>query len=319
MLSELMYLVSVRSAVAMLVTAAAGAWSGHSTALARGGVMRYAAVLIVAGIVAASAVFVTTAQAQSVITLVSNTGLSASTSSISVGTSSGSKYSHAQSFTTGNNTDGYTLSSVESDIVGSTYNTSDTARVSIYTAASNGKPAALKYTLTTPSSVSDGLNAFTAPAGSTLEKETEYVVVVEQTGSGSFSIRFTTRDGQSSDDTGAGWAIRDNRWGRNSDAGAWSSSNTKLRISVNGVVSASSDATLSDLTIGAGSDTTLLVPGFAAATTSYTASVANSVDEITVTPTTTDAAATVEYLDGSDAGIDDADATADGQQAPANV
>ena len=335
MLSELMYLVSIRSAVAMLIRAAVGAlglFAGVGRRCVVGtfngprsgrGMMRYAAVLMLAGIVAAPAVFFTSVQAQSAITLVSNTGQTYSSSTaFSVGTLGTPKYTHAQSFTTGDDAAGYTLSSVELDIVGSTYNTNDTARLSIYTANSNGKPAAVKYTLTNPSSVSDGLNAFTAPTGSTLEKETEYVVVVEQTGSGSFNVRVTPSNGQSSDDTGAGWAIRDNRWWRGSDAGAWGSAGDKLRISVNGflgAVSASSDATLSDLTIGAGSDTTLLVPGFAAATTSYTASVANSVDEITVTPTTTDDTAAVEYLDGSDAGIDDADGTADGQQAPLDV
>ena len=241
MLSKLMYLVSVRSAVAMLVTAAAGAWSGHSTALARGGVMRHAAVLILAGIVAASAVFITSVQAHSAITPVSNTGLSFGSTTWLVGTVGGSKFTHTQTFTTGKYTDGYTLSSVELDIVGSTYNnTTDTARVSIYTADSDGKPDALKYTLTNPSAVSDGLNTFTAPTGSTLEKETEYVVVVEDAGTGRFNVRILPDNGESSDDTGAGWAIRDYRWGRSSDAGAWSSSAEKLRISVNGVAEAPS-------------------------------------------------------------------------------
>jgi gliding motility-associated-like protein len=52
---------------------------------------------------------------------------------------------------------------------------------------------------------------------------------------------------------------------------------------------ASSIATLSNLTISSGT----LVPVFASGTTSYTASVANTITGITVTPTTTDATATI--------------------------
>ena len=44
----------------------------------------------------------------------------------------------------------------------------------------------------------------------------------------------------------------------------------------------------------AGEDAITLSPTFATGTTSYTASVANSVDEITVLPTTNDGDATIE-------------------------
>ncbi|WP_168801042.1 cadherin-like beta sandwich domain-containing protein [Peteryoungia ipomoeae] len=52
---------------------------------------------------------------------------------------------------------------------------------------------------------------------------------------------------------------------------------------------ASTIATLSNLTLSAGT----LVPGFASGTTSYTASVGNAVTSLTVTPTVTDATATI--------------------------
>ena len=55
-----------------------------------------------------------------------------------------------------------------------------------------------------------------------------------------------------------------------------------------------------------------LDPAFAPGTTSYTADVANAVDEVTVTPTTTDTNATPEFLDGSDTTLDDADDVANG-------
>ena len=59
----------------------------------------------------------------------------------------------------------------------------------------------------------------------------------------------------------------------------------------------STDATLSALSLGTG---VTLSPAFASGTVTYTASVANSVDEVTVTPTTNHASATVEILDTDD-------------------
>ena len=46
----------------------------------------------------------------------------------------------------------------------------------------------------------------------------------------------------------------------------------------------------------------------------YTASVASTVAEVTVTPTTTDSGATIEYLDGDDATLTDADTGVTGHQ-----
>ena len=73
----------------------------------------------------------------------------------------------------------------------------------------------------------------------------------------------------------------------------------------------STDATLSDLSLGTG---VTLSPAFASGTVTYTASVANSVDEVTVTPTTNHASATVKYYDAIDAEIADADTNAAGHQ-----
>ena len=97
----------------------------------------------------------------------------------------------------------------------------------------------------------------------------------------------------------------------------WSSSG--LNWSVGDVVTAkltratpvaSSDATLSGLTVtGGGSELVTFVSG----TTTYTAMVANAVAEVTVTPMTTDTGATIAYLDGSDMTLTDA-GTADGHQ-----
>ena len=72
----------------------------------------------------------------------------------------------------------------------------------------------------------------------------------------------------------------------------------------------STDATLSGLTLSEGT----LTPDFATTTTSYMASVENSVSQITVTPTTTHASSTVELLDSDDMALTDADAGTESHQ-----
>ena len=76
------------------------------------------------------------------------------------------------------------------------------------------------------------------------------------------------------------------------------------------------DATLSALTVtGGGSDLMTFVSG----TTTYTAMVASTVTEVTVTPTKNNTGATIEYLDGDDAPLDDAGAAAGHQVAVAEA
>ena len=76
----------------------------------------------------------------------------------------------------------------------------------------------------------------------------------------------------------------------------------------------STDATLSGLVVNDGSKDLALTPTFASDTYAYDASVASTVDEVTVTPTQNDSGATIEYLDASDMTLTDADTSADGQQ-----
>ena len=60
------------------------------------------------------------------------------------------------------------------------------------------------------------------------------------------------------------------------------------------------------MTLTDGANTETLDPTLASATTSYTASVANTVEQITVAPTKTDTTGTYEFLDDSDAALTDA-------------
>ena len=75
-----------------------------------------------------------------------------------------------------------------------------------------------------------------------------------------------------------------------------------------GTIVAPWDATLSALALADGVGSAIeLVPVFASGTTQYTAAVANSVTALTVTPTTSNSAATVDYLDADDMAITDDD------------
>ena len=123
----------------------------------------------------------------------------------------------------------------------------------------------------------------------------------------------------SSDDEDAtsitGWTLANAGLYRARTATSWSSRSYALFLRVNGTAvgggTPSSDATLSALTVTAGG--TDLVT-FASDDTDYTAAVANTVAEVTVTAETTDSGATVVYLDGSNVTLDDAETGVDGHQ-----
>ena len=92
----------------------------------------------------------------------------------------------------------------------------------------------------------------------------------------------------------------------------WSSvPNVTLRLRDSPI---STDATLSGLAVKDGSSDLTLTPTFASGTYAYAASVASTVAEVTVTPTTSDSGATIVWLDGSDTTLTDADASETGQQ-----
>ena len=83
---------------------------------------------------------------------------------------------HAQKFTTGDNSQGYTLTSIELAIavaVGSPSN----VRAEVWTVATNGRPGSHVVSLNVPSSISAGTVAFTAPASTTLDASTSYFLV----------------------------------------------------------------------------------------------------------------------------------------------
>ena len=207
--------------------------SPQSAALSRAGsVTCCAAGFLVA--VAAFLVLPLQAQAQTVQTLVSNTGQGGS-SSLSVGVQGSNKWSMAVGFTTGDNLGGYTLSSVQALVERS--NNSSQLQVSIYGADTSGDPGSSLYVLDNPSPiVDDALNTFTAPTRPTLAKETQYFVVFEAP-TGSVGVEVTNANAEDADKAN-GWSISDKRHVRSSDAGSWSQSSNafKPKIAVMGTI-----------------------------------------------------------------------------------
>ena len=158
-------------------------------------------------------------------------------------------------------------------------------------------------TVSAKSGTTDSLNvSWTAPANTGRPAIDDYNVRYRIGTTGSFTShsfsgtgRFTTIAGLNADTT---YEVQVQAHNPEGDS-AWSASAT---ASTNAATSAvSSDATLSNLTLSG-----VNFGAFDPATTGYTASVANDVDETTVTPTTNDGGATYEIKLG---GVADGDGT----------
>ena len=139
----------------------------------------------------------------------------------------------AQAFTTGSNSGGYTLSSVEiisEDVQG------DDASVSVCTVDGSGYPTTTCTALTAPSAFAAGTLTFTVSPGMTLAITTTYSVLIGTPGGETLTLDSTTSDGE---DTGAaaGWSLADSYHFKNS-ANAWAttSSGESLRITIKGTL-----------------------------------------------------------------------------------
>ena len=154
------------------------------------------------------------------ISLVSNTHLN--------GTASNNLF-QAQSFETGPNAGGYTVSEVDMRL-GTASGRS--ARVSIRD-DDNGKPGDLVATLTNPGTLTtDSLNTFTAPAGTTLAASTTYWITVnEGISSNRAEFRIVSQNGQTGE---TGWNIGDSSLRRVGEADIWSTSTSSLLMAIKG-------------------------------------------------------------------------------------
>ena len=164
--------------------------------------------------------------------LVSNVGQTAATGDAQVNT----PQSQGQGFTTGSDSGGYTLGSVEL-AVSSFSGTASDITVSIYS-ESSGDPGTVVHTLTTPASISAAVTTFTAPSGATLAASTTYYVVISTTSSG-ISL---SRTAATAEDTGgvSGWSIADSR--RFFGLSGWNTTTNPIRMRVNGDAATSTNS-----------------------------------------------------------------------------
>ena len=171
------------------------------------------------------------AQAQTPTTLVSNTGQATdgnSTTSI-----------QAQSFTTGDNADGYTLSAVKVKLQ-QTQRPAGGDVVKIFS-NSSGAPGSEVATLVTPAGLAgsgsvSGTYTFAAPANTTLTANTIYWLVINEgrsiAASGKLRVRRTASAGETS--AASGWSIGNSRQWKNDPTDGWSPSSSLLQFAVNG-------------------------------------------------------------------------------------
>ena len=213
--------------------------------------------------------------------------------------SSSSSNFHAQSFTTGSDPSGYSISTVEINL-----GSAAGRNIGVLLKEDNGsdRPGNLLETLTNPSPlVTNSVNTFTLPNDRTLARNTTYWITVnEGVSGGKAKIRTTER---LTEDSAYGWTIGDSRLFKTSQSSDWTASSRPIRLVVSGTVrAASTDATLSDLVLRDASNGSAITldPAFSVGERDYSASVGFPVSRVTVIPTKNDAGASIRYLNDID-------------------
>ena len=181
-----------------------------------------------------------TAKQVAEISLVSNTA-ETSTSGFTIAVNfANNKVDFATSFHTGNNPDGYALTSAQVLINRTT--SSPIPEVFIFS-DSSGSPGTNLHTLTNPSDLpfhtdqnTSTLTTFTAPANATLTADTTYWVVLKVTDTGSreeYRVRTTESDDETSDDSPE-WEIGDATYKSENNA-AWSEASARsIQMNIQG-------------------------------------------------------------------------------------
>ena len=160
------------------------------------------------------------------IVLVSNTGQRA------YGGTPVGAYDHAQGFTTGKNTLGYVLTSIELQV--HTAPANGTLTVSVREADEQDPSDTVLYTLTNPGNLGTGLRKFTAPANSTLNAEITYFVHMTFAVGGNPTQPQWGLTDRTTEDSGAydGWSIANVRHSRPTGSSVDWSNGTDARIKI---------------------------------------------------------------------------------------
>ena len=205
-------------------------------------------------------------------------------------------YVYAPGFTTGSNTGGYTLTSIEAYLLSDpSAAESGKFRAELWSAATGGGPDSKLYDLTVPSDMAAGVVSFAAPANTTLAASTTYHAVFYTTDN--TAIELDDTDTTDDDPGGAtGWSIGNTGYNQEREepdaTETWDTSDYSLgliKIAVKGTEALSpldlSDLTAESSTDGSNFTALTLNPDFAADTTEYRAAVANDVTHVRLTPT----------------------------------
>ena len=152
-------------------------------------------------------------------------------------TGTGSSFELAQSFTTGPNAGGYSISKIRIRLLASEPpDSSDGSFVTIKTDVA-GSPGTIVATLNNPASFRrSALNGFTAPAGTTLEPDTTYWIVINEGSTSGLTVANTNSDGEDSrslEGPGA-WMIGDGSKWRRQGTTEWNDSSASRVIKVRG-------------------------------------------------------------------------------------
>ena len=149
----------------------------------------------------------------------------------------------AQSFTTGSQAGGYTVTHVD---IGSDDDQGDSFSAAIYTTNSSGHPVSEVAALTPPSSFAAGALTFTAPANTTLAASTTYSVRIVNSSSSDPARLDTTTSNDEDADAASGWSIGDNAHQKTSPtSGSWTAHIASIRIAIKGRTPATGAPTIS--------------------------------------------------------------------------
>ena len=171
-------------------------------------------------------------------TLVSNTGQTTHGHTACVLGSEPTELDCAQGFTTGQNSRGYDLASIQLDTQGAPG--SGTLTVTVREDNGSGHPSnAVLYILTNPSNVGTGVQTFAAPGGARLNRNTQYFVHMTFDGSGTRPRWNLTANDNEDSGKARGWSIGNHRYTRRSDGtGGWEGDggvySTSIQIRVKG-------------------------------------------------------------------------------------
>ena len=203
-------------------------------------------------------------------------------------TGTGSSFELAQSFTTGPNAGGYSISKIRIRLFASEPpSSSDGSFVTIKTDVA-GSPGTIVATLNNPATFrQSALNGFTAPAGTTLKPDTTYWIVINEGSTSGLTVANTNSDGEDSgslEGPGA-WMIGDGSKWRRQGTTEWNDSSASRVIKVRGEKAASTTPDVTDDVLRAPGDPVVTI---AAVESSIIAGVDTASFTLTRTGLTTD-------------------------------